>query len=137
MTTLLGRGIAAALASQCRATVDGFAGKRGLDDAVAATVLYDGRSQGRFIVAMPRALMPALFGAALPGVGSAEAELGTALGALATAACTQVLRALHDTAYGFQLAEPWLAPADAASPGDGEVVVRVGGSWLAVNLIEA
>lgn len=135
MTTILGRAIAAALSGTCRATVDGFAPRRGLDDAIAATVDYHGRAQGRFVVTVPRSLLPPLFGAMVPGHGSAERELGDALGELARTACTQALRAVHDTAYGFSFDAPQLGPAAPSEAG--EVVVRVGGSWLAVNLIGA
>lgn len=137
MTTrdsILGRAIASALATTCRASVDGFSQTRGQGDAIAAEIDYHGRAIGRFVLALPRTLLPALFGSMVPGVGSAEAELATALGELARAACTQALRAQHDTAYGFILESPRTGGAAAAEPG--EIVVRVGGSWLAVNLFE-
>ena len=138
MTThdsILARAIASALSATCRATVDGFAGKRGLDDAVTAEVDFHGRAVGKFAVVMPRTLLPALFGNLVAREGSAELEVLGALGELGRVACLQALRAHHDTAYGFTLGLPRTGPA--AAPSDGEIVVRVGGSWLAVNLIEA
>ncbi len=133
--SFISRALAAALTATCRTSVDGFADRRGLDDAVEASISFRGRSTGRFVVCVPRSLLPKLFGGIVPKRGSAELELATALGQLARSACSQVLRAKHDTAFGVVFDEPALGAARATEPG--EIVVRVGGSWLAANLFDA
>ena len=133
--SFVSRALAAALTATCRASVDGFASRRGLDDAIEAVIEFRGPSTGRFVVAVPRSLLPKLFGDLVPRRGSAEVELAEALGALARSACSQVLRAKHDTAFGVVFSDPVLSPARPAV--DGEIVVRVFGSWLAANLFDA